>query len=241
MAKVFNVNVKAHLDAMSSDSRFTDVGEGETKIFRFGPPVTDDGLIFYRTRNHYKLKTEERGIALADLQFHGTEETGNEDYIAQLSEVLLTHGTDAEKKIGKDIKGNNRYYGQGWEATPMEDGSFKYSKCRLMSIPKTAAEAVLKIFKNQAMMNQAAATDPEKGQAILISREGTGFNTRYSAERSGDIQSLDEIIPGWQDQLFDDVYEAIMLNVYPPDEQKKIAQFTYPELDWDKLESEFGL
>lgn len=242
MAEVFKVNVKANLDAMTGDSRFTDVGEGETKIFRFAPSVVESGLIFYRTFNHYKLKNEDgRGVALADLGVHGTEETGTEDYIMRLSEVLQNSDNAGYAKIGKAIRGNQRFYAQGWEGFRSEDGTIKYSKIKLLALPKTAADAVLKIFKNQEMMNRPTGCDPDGGQAILVSREGTGFNTKYSADRSGIEESLDATIPGWKDQLFDDVLKAVKLNVYTVEEQKKIAQLTYPELDWEKLESEHGL
>lgn len=245
MADTFKINVKANLDAMASDSKFVDVADGEDKVFRFAPPVAENGLIFYKTFNHYKLKNpdeKDRGIALADLRFHGTDETGREDYIARLSEVLEKHRTSAtEKKIGKDIRGNRRYYAQGWEGTRMDDGTFKWSRCKLLSLPKTAAEKVMKILKNQQTMGEVSAVDPDEGQALIVSREGTGFNTKYAADRSGVKVSLDEIIPDWRKQLYQDVYAALDLKIYPPEEQKKVARFTYPDLDWDKLESEYDL
>lgn len=238
----FRLNIQANLDAMTSNSRFLDIGENETKVFRFAPPVVESGLIFYRTFNHYKLKNEEgRGIALADLRHHGTDETGREDYIAELSEALQAHGDDGMAKIGKAIKGNNRYYAQGWELYPQQEGGFKYGRLVLMSLPKTAAEGVMRIFKNQELMSQPNATDPESGQAILVTREGTGFNTKYSAERSGDQVSLADVVPDWEKRLYADVYDALKLNVYTREEQKKIAQITYPELDWDMLEKEYSL
>jgi hypothetical protein len=244
--QIYRVNVKANLDAMSSESRFTDVSEGETKIFRFAPSVREDGMIFYMTFNHYKLKSEEgRGIALADLRYHGNEETGTEDYLARLAEVLESSKDQVWKKIGKGISGNKRYYAQGWEGTRVdaagEAPAFKWSRCKLLALPKTAAEKVLKIMDNQNQMGSPTADDPDRGQAILVSREGTGFNTKYDADRSGVEVALDDIIPGWKDQMFDDVYDAVMLNIYTPTQQKQVAQFTYPELDWQKLESEFGL
>jgi hypothetical protein len=243
-ARTFEVNISANLEAMSSDSKFSDVKEGEIKIWRFAPPVREDGLIFYMAFNHYKLKNPDepdRTIALADLEYHGTPETGTEDYLARLAKVLLDSNKESEKKIGRDIKGNRRYYAQAWEGTPVSENKFKWSKLKLASLPKTGAQEVLKILKNQQKLNQPLATDVEKGQSILVSREGTGFNTKYSAERSGVQENLNEIRPDWEDELYDDVYAVLDLRIYTPEEQKRIAQFTFPDLDWEKLEREHGL
>lgn len=241
--QTYPVNIKANLQTLKSNSRFRDVGEGETVIFRFAPSVDPkNGLIFYRTMNHYRFKDQDgRGLALADLREHGNTETGYDDYITKLSNVLKEHGDETEKKIGKDIEGSNRYYAQGFEAVRMSDGTFKYESNRLLSVPKTAAEAVLKVMERQAMLGELPFTDVNEGQTILISRDGKGRNTKYSAERSGQKVPLDEIVPDWKTQLHKDVIEALILKVYTPAMQKQIAQLSYPKLDWERLEQEFGL
>ena len=243
MAKTFKVNVKANLDAMSGSSQFVDVKEGATVIFRLAPPVREDGVLFYPVRQHWKFKDQDgHSIALANLGMHGNDETGTEDYIEELSKVLLAHGTETEKTIGKGIKGNTGYRAQGFEGKPIGGGKQKFDqKIKFLSTCKTVAEAAVQIIRTQQNLEEPTLDDPEGGQALLITRTGTGFNTKYQTERSGRVMDLNEIVPGWQDKLVEDIYDELSLKIYTRDMQKQIAQITYPELPWDKLEHEFGL
>jgi len=242
MAEVFKVNIKGNISNLSSDSKFVDIPENDSVLFRPAPPVRDDGMLFYPVVNHYKLKDAEgRGTALADLEAHGNDETGYVDYIARLSKALLESGGDDLKKIGKDLKASRRFYWQGWKAVKGADGTFQYERCRLMAVPKTCATDIMQAFKSMDEFGEAPGCDPVGGQLVRISRSGSGFNTKYRAERSGLVTSLDDIIPDWKTQLFEDIYDALKLNIVSPDEQKKLAQLTYPNLPWKELEEKHGL
>ena len=243
--EIFKVNVKANLEAFSNKSRFEDVKDGETKIFRLAPSVREDGLLFYRVFQHWNLKDQDdNSIAVANLGVHGNEETGTKDYIEELSDVLLKHGNQMEQKIGKDLKGNNRYHAMGWKGKPGEDGASEFTfipELKFLSVPKTAAQQTIEIIKKQQYLNEPTLDDSEKGQAVLVTRTGTGFATKYMSERSGQIVALDEIVPGWQDQLIKNLYDELNLKIYTRAVQKQLAQMPYPDLDWEKLEQEYGL
>ena len=244
--KVFKLNVKAQIDNMKSKGFFRKPAEESTMLFRIAPPVVEDpAIVFYRVRQHWGLVDEEgNNIALADLAVHGTDETGREDYVDEVAKAFLKLKGKNKMlySIGDDLKGNNIYHAQGWEVFKQEDGTFKYDQeLSFLSIPITASKAITAITERQAFMNEPTLDDAEKGQPVLLSRTGKGFDTEYSAERSGQVLPLDEAVPGWMEKLKDDVLDACNLKIYNREQQKMFVRLSYPDLDWDALEEEYGL
>jgi len=238
------INVKANLAKMGGGSFFRDVGDGETVVFRF-MPADEDGILFIKSFNHWGFKNQEtgRGLALADLREHGNEETGYEDYIARLSEVLMDFPDGSrEFEIGDKIKGNNRFYGQGYEMTIQSDGTFKH-EYKFLSVPITGAKSVLAVATDCAALGESDFTDSDEGQAVLVGRTGTAFKTKYTASRSGRISSLGDAMPAWKDNYLTvtEMYSKLKLVLHTPEEQKEIAMFSFPDLDWDMLKTEYNL
>ena len=242
-APIFKVNVKANIENMSGKGKFRKPGVDKTMIFRLAPAVTEDGVIFYRAFNHWKLQDQDgNNIALADLGIHGNDETGRQDYVMEFAKALMGTSSKMLKEIGDKVKGNNIYHAQGFEVTKQEDGTFKYDQeLSFLSIPVTPSNMIIDIIKRQQFMNEPDLTDADAGQPVLISRTGKGFDTRYSADRSSQVTPLEEMVPGYRDKLVVDVYDALGLKVYTRDVQKQIVRMSYPELDWDMLEGEMGL
>lgn len=241
MARTVKVNVDKNVEALAGESKFQDVLPDSTLLFRFAPPVEgSDGVIFYPSFNHYKLKEDDRKIALADLSVHGDSTTGTEDYIAELSAYLKENNNPNTPLhgIGKDIQGNIRYYLQGWPVRREDDGSYTYGKLKLIAFSKTASKSLQAVSKKTEAMGEEHFSDEVGGQLILIERTGSGFETKYSFERAGQLKPLDDVIQGWRDQLLEDVTEALMLNVLPRDRQRQIAEATFPNLDWETIDQE---
>lgn len=243
MAQTFKLNVKANIANMATKSRFRKPGPDSTMIYRLAPSVTADGIIFYRVRQAWKLEDEDgNSIALADLSVHGTEETGREDYVAEFSAAMMATDSKMLKKIGTDVRANNIFHAQGFEVFKTEGGDLKYEQSlSLLSVPKTAAESIMKIADRQRFMNEPTLDEAEAGQPFLLTRTGKGFDTVYSAERSGQVVDLNEVVPGFQDKLLEDVLGSVKLKIYTRDQQKNIVRISYPDLDWDRLEGELGL
>lgn len=238
------VNVQANLQQMKSKSRYTDIGDGETKLFRFLPPLAgSNNTVFYLVQLHWKLKDQDgNNIALADLSVHGNEETGTDDYLTRLANFLQESNNKLYQKIGADIKSTGRYYAQGFEGTILKPGEIEFAqKPTLLSLPKTPSKDILNIMDTQINLGEPPMTDAERGQAVVITRIGTGRSTKYTPQRHGKETNLDEIVPGWRDKAFDDVYGTLGLKIYTPEMQKKIARVSYPDLDWEMLEKEYDL
>ena len=75
--KGHKVNVKASVRATASDSIFLDIKEDTTVRVRFLPPSTEDGALFTKVVNHFKLTTDDsppRGMAVACLHHFKGEE-----------------------------------------------------------------------------------------------------------------------------------------------------------------------
>lgn len=239
----YKVNVKANLDAMVGKSRFVDVKGGKTVIFRLTPPTDDSGIIFYPVLQHWKLKDlEGNGTALANLGMHGNDETGRQDYIEELSEVLRSFEDEKVQDIGDLIKGNVRYWAQGSEGK-LSSAGVKYSnKVQLLAVPKTVATLTINIIQNQEEMHEPTLVDPEQGLPIIVKGTGTGLKTRYSVDRGSQPVPLADIFGAdWESKTEKNIYDALNLKIHTREVQKQLAQFTYPGLDWELLEKEYGL
>jgi len=248
MGKV-RINVDANMEMLASGQKYTKLKDGETIVWRMAPPMYEDGdyagFIFWPVFKHFRLKNPadpQRGYATGDLKWHGNDEIGYEDYIMELAQVLLKHGNDAEKKIGDTIKGNQLNHAQGWVCG--NKGKGKWSKLRYLPLSKTATADVMGLVKTQDDMDEPCLSDPDEGQAMILTRTGSGFQTKYNPQRTGKIEKLDDIIPDWRDQMHktrEELMSQMELNIHSREEQKKIAKISYPELDWDKLAAEHKL
>jgi len=239
-------NVQANLSATKSKDIFVKVDENATMRVRFLPTNHPEGILTYTTVSHFKLKEEtedggSKGMALACLEEHGAE--GHTDcYICDLIKGLDRSGDKTHKKIAKAMKPSIRYNYQVLVAEKQNDGTWKYGKPKILGLPKTAHEDLAQLLANMEMMGQPDYTDIEKGQDILISRSGTGVNTKYRVDRTGEQVSLDEVYPGWDNDFIEDMWGALNLRVFTREQQKSAAQFTYAdEIDWEQMQDEFGL
>lgn len=246
MAKeFFKLNVKAQIKDMGNKGMFRKPGEDQTMAYRIAPPVNADmKIVFHRVKQHWGLQDADgNNIAVANLGVHGTDETGREDYIEKVSKAFKGSKSKMLNDIGDNLRGNNIYHAQGFEVIKQDDGSFKYEQeLSFLSVPVTASTDITEnILQKQEFMNSPLATDPEKGQPVLLTRTGKGFKTKYSAAQSGLVESLDDVVPGWLEKLKDDVLDACNLKIYMPEKQREIVRTSYPDLDWESLEDEYEL
>ena len=244
----FKPSLKANLESTKLDKLFVDIPKESSMLFRFYNPSIEDpanpgkGTIWFRVAQHFRLKTEEgRGMAVADLSVHGTEETGKVDYISKLVNVLLKHGDKAEQAIAKGLSTSFRWNAQVAIAEKQEDGTLTFKGPKILGLPRTGAQAVNEVEKAADMAGEVGGPfDIDKGFNIMITRHpGQPW---YTAQRAGSPVSLDEIIPGWEGSYISDLKDKVGLKVLTYDEQREAVMRTYAaELDWDLLQSEFDL
>lgn len=237
-------NVQANLSATKSKDVFIKVDENATMRVRFLPTNHPEGILTYTTVSHFKLKEETedgatKGMALACRQEHADDESC---YICDLIRALDRSGDKGHKKIAKMLKPSIRYNYQVLVAEKQNDGTWKYGKPKILGLPKTAHEDLAQLLANMEMMGQPDYADIEKGQDILISRTGSGVNTKYRIDRTGEMTNLDEVHPEWDSQFIEDMWDALNLRVFTREQQKAAAQFTFPdEIDWEQMAEEYGL
>jgi len=236
----FKVNVKANIASTRSDSIFVDVKADTTKRVRFLPPTTGDGTLFTKIVNHFRLKTDDdppRGMAVGCNAHFENEPC----YLCNLSQTLKRHGDKAERKIGDEIRASARFYAPVLEAEKDENDEWVYDqKVKLIGLPKTAVEEISALLVQQDMVGDDFFCDVEKGQDLLITRTGTGFNTKYKISLTGIKMDLAEIAP--EVEAMEDVVAACSLNMHDNESQKAAARRTFgDDLDWDELASQFNL
>jgi hypothetical protein len=233
--KGFKVNVKSNVNSTKTDTIFLDLKEDEARRVRFLPPAREDGALFTKVVQHFKLKTDDdppRGMAVACNSHFKDEDC----YLCNLSKTLKRDGDKAEKRIGDDIRASVRFYAQVMVAEKMEDGTLEYHGPKLLGLPKTAVEDVNAILLAEDMAGDDFFCDVEKGQDLIITRTGKGFQTKYSAQATGQKNNLDEVYPGWEEKFIEDVEEELGLNFKSNEEMRAAAVRTYADdLDWDAL------
>lgn len=239
--KGFKVNVKSNVNSTKTDSIFLDLKEDEARRVRFLPPNRADGALFTKVVQHFKLKTEDdppRGMAVACNHHYKDEDC----YLCNLSKILKRDGDKAERKLGDDIRPSQRFYAVVLAAERNEQGEWEYSGPKLLGLPKTAVEQVNGILLAQDMSGDDFFCDVDNGQDIIITRTGKGFQTKYSAQATGQKNDLNVIFPDWEDKFIEDMDEALGLNHVSNEDMRAAAVRTYgDDLDWDTLSEEYKL
>lgn len=235
------INIKANVNSVRTESIYMDLKQDETRRVRFLPPNRADGALFTKIVNHFKLKTEDepaRGMAVACLN-HVEDKPC---YLCELSSVLKKHGDKAERQLGDDIRASARFYATVLVAEKADDGSWEYRGPKLIGLPKTAVEDLNAILLQQDMAGDDFFCDAEKGQDILITRTGSGFQTKYKSMASGKKNNLDDIFPEWEEKFIDKIEDAVGLTIISYEDQKAAAVRSFgDDLDWDALAESFNL
>jgi hypothetical protein len=235
----FKVNVAANVKATERKTIFFDIKPDTSARIRVMPPVDESGSLFTKVVNHFRLKNEEGfGMALSCLGEHGNESTGEKCYLCALVNYLRDTGDKGDLKVSKDLYANPRWYLQ---AFVYDKDSGEYVGPKLVGVSKTTAEAINGLLVAQEDSGDDFFCDPDKGQDIVITRRGSGLNTKYTVSATGSKAALDDIIPGWEDKIITDVLGAMDLRIVDQDEQKRAAYRTFAdELDWEAIEEQIG-
>ena len=244
----FKPNLKANLASTEAKKLFIKIPAGSSMLFRFYHPASLDPVtgepisIFYHVAKHYGLLDEDGGgFTCADLAVHGTPETGRDDYIAKVSTVLMEHNKKKSPLwvIGDKIS-TSHGYNAAVEVAEKHDTKFAYRGPMILGLPPTGARAVLSVEQAADMAGEASPFDPDKGFNIMITNHGK--QPWYEAQRAGNPVSLDVIKPGWADTYITDLPAKVNVRVLSYEEQRAVLQRTYAnEIDWDMMQSEYGL
>lgn len=218
--------------AIRGDDKFMKWKDGETKLLRFLPAPKEDNILFYPVTNHFMTNQDGKKVSVSSNRKHGNDEVGHRDLIQDVVDYML--GEDKKDKFALEIRAQTRHHAQVLEGVVTKDG-VKYSAPKFPAFSATTANKINTIFKSQEKMNQPLAYDPDKGQSLMITRAGDGYDTEYTVERTSQIETLDSIRPTWVDEFKDDIYAAVGLNVLPLEEQEALLRSTGPRMDWASI------
>lgn len=235
----FKPNIKASTKSLERKTPFYDLKPDTVTRVRVLPPVSEDGMIFYKVTNHFQLKGEEdQGIALACLHEHGTDETGEDCYICDLVKLLRRSGDKGDDAIASKLRASPRWYVQAYI---YDKDSDSYIGPKLIGLSKTTAEALNDLMVAQDDSGDGLFCDPDEGQDITITRKGAGLKTKYTVAPTGKVISLDEAIPGWEDKIMTDVWGSFELKLMDRDGQRRAVQRTFgDQLDWEYINSKLS-
>lgn len=235
----FTPSAKATLSAGKDKSKFFKQDPGTTEIIRFLPPAQQElGAL---VTQHFKLKSPEGDdIALACLYDHGDAETGEACWLCELVEYLRGLKDKSIDKIvkGKDgIHAKSQFIYQVSKGEKQADKSFKWKPIQLWGLSPTWNEDLGAVLKGQEFLEAASFTDADEGQAIISTRTGSGFDTKYKFQLSNQPCCLDDILPGWQDKWISDYVQYMSLRLANRELQRECAKLTYGDrLDWADID-----
>lgn len=234
----FKVNIAASKKSTERKTLFADIKPDTSMRLRCAPPVTEDGMIFTKVTNHFRLKNEEGfGLALACLEEHGNDDTGESCYLCNVIK-MLKGGDKGDQKIASELRASPRWYMQAWIYDKESDS---YVGPKLVGLSKTTAEAVNDILVAQDESGDDYFCDVENGQDIVITRRGSGLNTKYTVQPTGKKMPLSEVQANWEEKIILDVYGALELKLEDPDGQKRALYRTFEdELDWEAIQDQIG-
>lgn len=234
----FKVNIAANKKSTERKTIFADIKPDTSMRFRCAPPVTEDGMLFTKVTNHFRLKNEEGyGLALACLEEHGDENTGNVCYLCALCN-MLKNGDKAEQKIADDLRASPRWYLQAWI---FDKASETYDGPKLIGLSKTTAETMVDLLVMQDEAGDDHFYSVDAGQDLVITRRGSGLNSKYTVQATGKKMPLSDVCPNWEGKIMHNVLVAIDQKLADPDGQKRAVYRTFEDqLDWEAIQEQIG-
>jgi len=211
-------------------TRFYKLAPNSTTLVRFMPSTHESGRTFTPVVNHFNLKDAEgNNVAPACLK----DLKGEACPACAASEVLRKRGKAGDKladRIGRELGGRARYYAEFYvkgdeDAGPQMTGFAQTMYEDLVAVGKTCREGELGAYNH-----------PDEGQWIALRREGSGFDTKYSANLTGKFVTLDEVRKQWEDEMTVDFIEAIAPREVSQDEMVDLMKHTFGgDVDFDDV------
>jgi len=212
----FEVNVDRTLKSTENKSVFYDVKPGTSHNLRFLPPSDPTGSLFFESAQHFNFTEEGQKRAWACLRIHGEE--GADCPICKLVEAAKESGDDRFEKIIKNHAVSYRWHAQ---VLPLPREDKPVEQLYVVGLSKQTAQKVSNIMKMERDNRQPLITDPDKGQAVNITRnDKSGLQTRYEVQATGLRIPLDEIYAKWTDEFLN-VQEAVGLRIVDADRLEK--------------------
>ena len=252
MGKFHDIDVEATLKATERKSIYLSVAADSDKLLRFLPTVNDDGNLFALNINHFGLEEDDRGVAYGCLNEHGE---GNCP-LCKVAYFLMDSEEKGHEKVGKTIKPSNNWYAQVLDgrSVPVKDkegsvvlnkngapvSEIKWFGPYLMRFSKTGADSVSAILRAQVRAGEKFITDPKNGKAVVFTRTGTGYDTKYTAITAGDPVNLDKVFPTWKEDAFDNLLEKMEIKLRSS-QQMIAAAVAAHSLDWETILAEAGV
>jgi len=204
----FPVSVDRTNKSTEGRGLYLDIPAGGSIQVRFTPTSIATGELFFESSQHFQFKQDGEKRAWACLNVHGE---GSCPICQTLLKLVEQLGENGAKEYLKKHNASNRWHAQVIQV-PAEGGD-KPSQTVILGLSKTTAQKISAILKSERDNRLPLLSDPDKGQAIIVSRNnGTGFATRYEVMATGLRLSLDDLFAGWEEKFLD-LEKALKLRV----------------------------
>jgi len=242
----YTATAAASQEMTKTPSLFFDMKEPGTYLMRILPRLDNNPAIYIKSVLHYGFvdpDDPERRIALGCLEHHGTDGTGDDCLLCKVAAWLCAQDDPTLNKMGAGYGSIGAVHVTYIQAWVKDLATTKWHGPHLVKIaagPKGVAPKLSALLSMAENLNQPVFVDFDDGQAIGITREGTGRNTEWSVQSSGVFGSIDDIDPKWLDKVIKDVPAKLNVKVWSQEDQWDAVMRAYPGLPWDLIGKELS-
>lgn len=165
--------------------KYLKLPEGKTKL-RILPPADGEGDFWKEATLHYGFQEDNKGIAITCLE----SALGKPCPVCKLVNRMKESGQKEIKKVGDKLQPKEQYL---MNVVDRSDGRIKIWSCSGKKLKE-----ILSLVKDEDY--GPGILDVDTGNDLSITREGTGFTTKYSEPRVAP-RSCPVGIKGWEKKL----------------------------------------
>jgi len=236
----YTASAAASSDMTKRTSIYINFKEPGTVLARILPRLDGNPSIFYKSMLHYKMKDPDdldRGIALGCLEHHDNSFC----YACAVAEWLAGQDNPAWAKMGRgfgSFEASTQVYVMGWVKNVATN---EWEGPKLINVPagpKGIAPKLTRKLSTAEDQRRPAFVDYDKGETLALIREGTGRNTQYDVESTGEFISMDDVDPNWLAKAYKDVDKVLDVKVWDVATQREVMELSHPKLPWVLIDAE---
>jgi len=233
---IYQIDVDEANAQTARKSLFFNFEDGNT-IIRMLPQFNGSKTLFVESMLHNVLLKEdgEGKYAPGCLKYYKDEPC----YVCQFMDWMMTKGVTLLTDDIEGLAARGKLTGQIFAQHRV---SRKWEGPFLCAVPKSVATTMGAWLSMARDTGTKFFCDPDHGSNVAVSKTGKKLGTRYTATLVPRVEPLDEMIPGWTDNLILDLDVKIMstITVLNMDEQKKALYRTFPGLPWGDIQKDIG-
>ena len=166
--------VQAEIDSTHGNAKFWKLKPGRHKFRLIADWPNSRGVYFRDIATHYNVGPEKAAVVCTKMTSSLAVKSDRHCWLCDKVVELMGSDRPADQKMGEAMRANTRYIMNVYvRPTATEGGGLKIAQ-----FPKTVHDAIYELVMYPE--DHGEITDLAEGHDIIIEREGSGLETRYS-------------------------------------------------------------